>query len=830
MGSPQNYVNFAIYEPGSGVTSLTNPPALNTGAGLNVRGSSTRGDAKQAWDVQFWDDLTNNVNESPLGLPADSDWALYAPDNFEPVLIHNPLIYQLSNETGRYAPRTRMVEVYLNTTGKALSPSDYFGIYVLEEKITRGPNRVNVDKLNPTDNTEPDVTGGYMLKIDRLGLGESGLSAAGQLIVYNGPSEFDILTPKRAPQEAYIANYMNSYGTALGSSSFRNPATGYAKYIDVGSAIDHHILNVVAFNVDALRLSAYFSKLRSGPIVFGPIWDFDRSQGSTDGRDFNPIIWRSPVPDYGTDYFNYSWWGVMFTDIDFWQKWVDRYQYLRAGTLSTNHIYADIDALVAQVRSEQPREIARWSGYTTPRSGNVSISGYTYNFPGTYQGEVNFLKKWYADRLHFIDTNFLAQPMLSVPGGNFAPGTALNLSGPAGATIYYTVDGSDPRLSGGGVSPSALAYSAPIPLSVGLVVQARSFSAAHHNLTGANKPPLSTPWSGPASAVYGTVTTPGQIAYAIDGSSYTQNFDSLPAPGAATVDTANPVTISGVTYPLANPFGFAYPVATPGNLGGLGLTNAMPGWFGFGGGGAKFGASAGDQSGGGVISFGPISTGSTNRALGLIATGGSGPASVGVSLLNATGHTLNLLTLGFTAELWRQTAVAKTLTCSYYIDPSATNGFPTTATGIFTNLTASFPPLPAGSAEIALDGTNPTNQQTLAVTSQPISNWPPGAALWLVWGLSDTISKGQGLAIDNLSFSATAAPPPTLGAQLSAGMLTLSWPSVPGGFTLQTTPDLSGTNAWNLVNQAAVSTNGTNTILLPLGPATQFFRLSNTNQ
>ena len=41
----------------------------------------------------------------------------------------------------------------------------------------------------------------------------------------------------------------------------------------------------------------------------------------------------------------------MFTDIDFWQAWIDRYQDLRATLLSTNHIYADIDSLVAQVRS-----------------------------------------------------------------------------------------------------------------------------------------------------------------------------------------------------------------------------------------------------------------------------------------------------------------------------------------------------------------------------------------------------------------------------------------------------------------------------------------------
>ncbi len=73
----------------------------------------------------------------------------------------------------------------------------------------------------------------------------------------------------------------------------------------------------------------------------------------------------------------------MFTDIDFWQGWIDRYEDLRGGTLSTNHIYAAIDALVAQVQQEQPREAARWPSMTKPRSGTVSNSGYSYAFPGT---------------------------------------------------------------------------------------------------------------------------------------------------------------------------------------------------------------------------------------------------------------------------------------------------------------------------------------------------------------------------------------------------------------------------------------------------------------
>jgi CotH kinase protein/Chitobiase/beta-hexosaminidase C-terminal domain/Lamin Tail Domain/Immunoglobulin domain/Fn3 associated len=510
------FVNMSLYEPQGGITSLTNMPTLTTRAGIHLHGSSTLDLPKQAFSVDFWDDLNNDADYSPLGLPAESDFVLYAPDNFEPVLIHNPLIYQLSNEIGRYAPRTRFVEVYLNTTGGPVTAANYNGIYVLEEKIKWDKNRVDitkihsVDNLNPQDNTAPNVTGGYMMKIDRLGPGESGFNSAGQNIVYNYPKEPEINTPQRAPQKQYLQNYMDSFGAALNGANYTSPINGYRAFVDVPSWIDHHILNVTAFNVDALRLSAYFYKDRTNELVFGPIWDFDRSQGSTDGRDFSPRFWRAPIPDYGTDYFNYPWWGRMFTDIDFWQSWIDRYEDLRAGILSTNHIFADIDALVAQVQSEEPREAARWPSLTQPRSGTITISGYSYNFPGTYQGEVNFLKKWYADRLNFMDTNFLAKPVFSNNTGAITPGFSLTLAAAAGVTIYYTTNGMDPRVSGGGISPGALVFSssAPVVLNTNAIVMARAYNAGHHNLTGANNPPLSSPWSGLANESFVVATAP----------------------------------------------------------------------------------------------------------------------------------------------------------------------------------------------------------------------------------------------------------------------------------------------------------------------------------
>src|SRR5208283_4342095 len=118
---------------------------------------------------------------------------------------------------------------------------------------------------------------------------------------------------------------------------------------------------------------------------------------------------------------------------------------------------------------------------------------------------------------------------------------------------------------------------------------------------------------------------------------------------------------------LANPFGLAFPVQGPGGLGGLGLSNTMCGWYGLASLTAKLGASEGDQSTGGLISFGLTNSplASANRALGLLATSSTGPTAFGLRLVNGTGFVLNQMTLSFTGELWRQSAVAKRLSFGY---------------------------------------------------------------------------------------------------------------------------------------------------------------------
>ena len=123
------------------------------------------------------------------------------------------------------------------------------------EKLKRDKNRIDISKLNPDENSGEDLTGGYILKIDKtegsnLGSGYNDLNSfrsayspnnatQNQSIyfLYDYPDAEDI-TPE---QKAYISSYVADFENALASDDFADPTVGYQAYIDTDSFIDFFI-------------------------------------------------------------------------------------------------------------------------------------------------------------------------------------------------------------------------------------------------------------------------------------------------------------------------------------------------------------------------------------------------------------------------------------------------------------------------------------------------------------------------------------------------------------------------------------------------------------
>lgn len=408
----------------SGRTSLTSEADLIARAGIKRRGRSSYDSDKRNYRLEFWDEKNWDKDRPFLSMPSNADWILLAPYHFDRAMIRNAFIHQLSNDAGQYAVRTRFVEIFVNENGGDLSYNDYRGVYVVMEKIKRGNKRVDVTRLDPSDIAPPDVTGGYIVSIDSLDPEDSGFDSDRGL-PSDPSSHYTYVYPKEEEiqdaQSSYIKKYINDLENATYRSYFKNPVTGFRKYIDEDSFIDHNLLTMLAMNVDALRLSTYMHKERNEKLKIGPIWDFDRSMGSKDGRDSNPYAWTGTGD--GTKYFNYDWWYRFFQDDDFRLHYADRWYQLREGAFSTTHIDAVIDSLAAQIDEAQVRNFDKWTSVA----------------PGNWQDEVDHLKTWLQQRTGWVDTQMAIEfapkpPLFNQDGGDVSTGFELTMTSLVGST------------------------------------------------------------------------------------------------------------------------------------------------------------------------------------------------------------------------------------------------------------------------------------------------------------------------------------------------------------------------------------------------------------
>ena len=412
--------------------------------GARDRGASTANQTKPNMAFETWGPEGTNQDDDAaaalLGMAADADWVLHAPFSFDRALIRNQLAFDLSNQLGMWASNFRHVEVYFNRNDQVVDDRDYYGTYVLIEKIKEGPGRIDIAEVSREDNEEPEVSGGYIWKVDRSDPDAATTFTAGRQAmnwVYpKSPSSTTATTDQKATsqQQRWVQTYFNAFADTLKNPDINDPE-GYSKYIDVISWVDHHLLNVFLMNVDALRLSAYFYKDRGGKIVYGPVWDFDRSAESDDARDDDPYVWRSEIPDLGTDFFGngtQQWWGDLFKDPGFWQMYVDRWQMWRETVLSDENVGHVIDTLADDVPRVRARNSTKWSGSRPRRTSNFPNN----QLDGTFQGEINNLKQWLVERAGFMDANFATAPAYLVNGEPVL--LAKGMAVPAGQAVAIT--------------------------------------------------------------------------------------------------------------------------------------------------------------------------------------------------------------------------------------------------------------------------------------------------------------------------------------------------------------------------------------------------------
>ena len=382
---------MGIINNNSGTNNINDPfNDYNGKITIEKRGNSSQEQEKPPYRFETVDNNGENNNVKLLGLPEENDWILYAPWS-DKSLLRNVLIYSLSNEMGRYAPRSKFVELYLN--------NEYRGVYVLMEKIKRDKNRVAISSLDPNSNFGDNLTGGYILKFDWA---ETGDNNGGFFSLIDG-MRYNYHYPKpdeiSSEQENYIQSYINSYENIMNSNKY-NSEEGYSSFIDIGSFVDFIILQEISRNVDAYGLSTYIYKDKesiNNKLTAGPIWDFNHGFGNCDYyKAWETVGWNISYTYNDMDQRAF-WWLKLWND-DYFQEMIkDRYKLLRESILSTNNINTLIDQYVFKLGTSVNKNFTKW-----PILGE-------YIWPNkqvfdTYQEEIIYLKTWINNRLTWMDS------------------------------------------------------------------------------------------------------------------------------------------------------------------------------------------------------------------------------------------------------------------------------------------------------------------------------------------------------------------------------------------------------------------------------------------
>jgi CotH kinase protein len=379
-----------IYEPGTNEPAcLCNGPTVSTRVGLRLHGMVSRLFPKLSYRLKLQDESGASQGKSLLGMPADADWVLQGPW-LDKSLIRNAFSYDLAKAMGCTAMRTRACEVFLSMSGQPVTEADYLGVYQLTEDIERGEQRVNLAKLAPDQDSEPAITGGYLLAWD---VGDGNYLSQWKSIQVKYPSH-----PSRA-QMAWIDRAFTRFDQALKSQDFRDSAKGYAAHIEVDDWVNYTLFEELIFNLDGYVRSFYLQKDRGAKIRPGPVWDHDLALGHQFQRGTSFTQW------WFTQAGPHGWFTRLTADPVFSRKMAERWTALRKDVVSDAQIEARIDAFAAPLLSgAADRNFERWKVLNVERpfpKPNDYITIATASYPEQIVALKNFLRQ----RAAWMDAN-----------------------------------------------------------------------------------------------------------------------------------------------------------------------------------------------------------------------------------------------------------------------------------------------------------------------------------------------------------------------------------------------------------------------------------------
>jgi hypothetical protein len=293
-------------------------------------------------------------------------WTLIA-NHFDRSFLRNVLAFKISEIMQlKFTPRCSPVDVILN--------GNYQGNYYLCDKIEVGKNRVNITEIEPTDVTEPNISGGYLLEIDASSgfnprYGHQGNSvelpantfktAKGIVGKIEFPEE-DELVPE---QKDYIVSKLNQFEDEV--------YNGILDSIDLESYSKYFLVEEFSGDPDNVFSSFYFTKERNDDkFYFGPVWDFDL--GFDNDRRLIPT---SEKPEFTLNYGDSAGTTREFVKTLIGNKNVIGYikktwDNLCATVLTEKVLIDFLDEKREYIKESAELDILKWDHYVATTSGN----------------------------------------------------------------------------------------------------------------------------------------------------------------------------------------------------------------------------------------------------------------------------------------------------------------------------------------------------------------------------------------------------------------------------------------------------------------------------
>jgi hypothetical protein len=344
---------------------------------LETRGRSSQAFDKKQFNMRFVEDgskerkLLSISNMAPA-----SDWVLYGPF-IDLSLIRNNLAYSLSEALGHYAPKSIPIELFIN--------NNYRGLYFLMEKVQSMRGRVDL-RFDPLDSLNTD-NNAFLVLVNPV--------SENDLVLYPSDLAFILEDPIPGidPEQWYIKRTTDQLGIITRAIMDEIPNLDDA--VDFTSFADYILINELAKNIDAYRLSTFFHKMheKDNPrLMAGPVWDFNLAFGnSVDGKGTELENWVFDQPEIVD-----SMWLKLFNHPTFHSYLVNRYTNLRSGLLSENSINNRIDSIVNKISAVLPNNLSRfgWPEDVFWPYGSV---------PKDHDTEIQNIKSFIAARLNWMD-------------------------------------------------------------------------------------------------------------------------------------------------------------------------------------------------------------------------------------------------------------------------------------------------------------------------------------------------------------------------------------------------------------------------------------------